>query len=61
MIWDKEAFLPAHKDMFSLSKVWYVQTAFASLFLKRPKCREFAPMLQVHLIGRAPVFMLRKE
>lgn len=60
MIGDQEMFLPSHEYILSLCQAWDWK-AFLRLLLKWTKRREFCPMLQIDLICRSPVLMLRKE
>lgn len=57
----QEMFLPPHKYVLSLCQTLNVQVPLARLLLERTKSVELGPMLQINLISRTPVFVLREE
>lgn len=61
MVREQEVFLPAHEDVLALGDVGEVEVALAGLFLQGAEGRELGPVLEVHLVGRAPVLVLREE
>jgi len=61
MVGEEEVFLPAHEDVLALRHVGDVEVALAGLFLEGAEGLELGPVLQVDLVGRAPVFVLGEE
>lgn len=61
VIWYKKVLLPPHKYVLSLRQTLNMQVAFARLLLKWTEGIEFSPVLEINLISRAPVFMLREK
>lgn len=61
VIGDKKVFFPPHENVVLLSHVWYNNWPFSGLLLVWSKCREFAPMAEIHLGIRTPIFMLGKK
>jgi hypothetical protein len=58
MVWHQKVLLPSHENILSLRQPMDMAVAFARLLLKRPESIELCPVLQIDLIGGAPIFML---
>jgi hypothetical protein len=61
MVREEEVFLPAHEDVLALRDVRDVEVALAGLSLEGTEGLELGPVLEVDLVGRAPVFVLGEE
>lgn len=61
VIRDEEVLLPAHEDVLALRQVGDVQVPPPRSSAEGAKRLELRPVLQVHLVRRAPVVVLRQK
>ena len=61
VVGDEEVLLPAHEDVLALREVRDVQVALARGLGEGAEGLELGPVLEVDLVGRAPVFVLGEE